>query len=229
MYPEKLNLTGNAKRILEIDERVLGNDEYKEVYDDERDAWDGVWISMCWSSPLMDSVTWREKMLNMSFSNVWLLHNVIEYASYRRFLIWFGLENFKNNWPIMRGYCTRRLFHERVHYDVLWSAICTDLPQTIPVLPKWQTLDKIERKFLILSCDRPGRTLDYIAEHIGISWYAAKEILDLLVAEKFLNYIANKIWKNQFFLTFQYPRPIVRRVLYHRNGECYQVRLGPEW
>lgn len=29
-------------------------------------------------------------------------------------------------------------------------------------------------------------------------------------------------------MTFQYPRYIERKVLY-RNGERYQVQLGPEW
>lgn len=223
--PNPLHLTRNAQWYISICERSY---DRGPEYSPEWDSWNSLWVSMCWSSPLMDPAVWRKKILSSSLKSYWLLENAIEFADLRRFLLWLGTDNFRTFWPEIRGFCTRRLFKHRVRFDVLWTLLATPIFCVVPPLPTWNKLQPIEKRFVIHVCNSQGIYFNKIIEILNLPKNEANDIFSSLEQKRYIFMHKNRLWKSRHYMNFQYKKP-VRKICYVREGVRHEIISGPSW
>ncbi len=220
-----LVLAGNAKMYVETCEsaRLGGKPRSKEW-----DEWNSFWISMCWSSPQMPPEEWREKLRSATVENSWLIENAIEYIDMRRFLIWFGIENFRRCWPKMRGHCPMRLFRRRMRFDTMWTFLVSPVHSVIPPLPTWETLSPVSKKVVEYVCQHQGTTTEKLRSALNISGDKCTTLLSELEKEKYIIVHAGRIWRNSYYLTFQYQRSR-RKIRYRHGGKEREFITEASW
>jgi len=177
-------------------------------------TWESLVIIAFWSSPIATAAQWVKMLCRRNAGISGILESSLLFFHPIVFFRFFPLEVYVQEWPYMRGFCTREAFSRRGMYDMIWSLAAAASP-FVPPLPAWFDLTDDERAFLLLVLNHMGKRTEHYS---APGEKEAGTLLERLRETGFLDDADGCWFRASAYAEYQVPRPIVSKKFRMKDG-----------